>query len=93
MVGKVHRINYVASDSLKPALQPNQGKVIGHHECPQVEQGMMIGTEAENVIFTVGTVMRRAQRSDVRPFGIRAPRGIESQPADLAAIVVSSLHR
>ena len=53
---------------------------------------MAVGAETEEIVFSVGPVMRSTQGTYMCPFRVTTPVDSEAGSAELAGIVVERLH-
>jgi hypothetical protein len=56
-----------------------------------VEQDMMVGAEAEDVVEGVWTIVRPAERTDVRGLGALASRYLEGLPSELKRVPMQGI--
>ena len=72
----------------QPTLLSHQRPVFPDPYTAVVEEYVMVGTEAENVIWRVGPVVRGPERPDVCCLRVRSDEAFQAHAAHLAPVVV-----
>src|SRR5215208_5311346 len=76
---------------LKLSRHADEGHVLPNRDAAVVKEHVVVGTQAEDVIRRVGSVVGCSERSDVRGLGVGTGWGLQSHPAHLAPVVVELL--
>lgn len=74
------------------ALFALERQIFSYDQCAVVEEDVVIGTQAENVVRGVRAVVRRAERPDVGSLRIRTRGRLQPDVAGLAAVIVERLY-
>jgi hypothetical protein len=84
----MHWIDFVSRSVAKRAVKTKEGEVVSNNKSPEIEQDMMVRTQAEEIAHRIRSVMWRSQSSDMRPLSVWACTTNQPNSADLAMVVV-----
>src|SRR5436190_2233662 len=84
----VQRMTFDYSES---SLDPDKRQVGSYRESASVKQNVMVRTEAEDVILAVGSIVRRAEGTNMCALRVWTLVGLKAIPADLAPVLVQLL--
>jgi hypothetical protein len=92
MVVKVPNAEIVLRNCAERAFDAFEAQIVLDGKGTEIEQYVVIGAQAQNVVGRVWPMVRRAKRADVGPLGIWPSWGFEPYTANLALVFVQRLH-
>jgi hypothetical protein len=91
MIPQVRFVQAMTKIDRQPTFAAEQGEIIGYGNTAQLEENVVVGTEAQQILRRIRTVMRRGQRANVGGFSVRPNWRAKAGPTDLTTIMIQFL--
>ena len=88
VIPKVQHVDRVPWMQTQCAATPLQREVVLYSDCPLVKEHMAVRTEAQNILWHIGTIVGTCKGSNVCALRIRAGPSLEPNRTHLAPVIV-----